>query len=168
MIPRRGLPVACVLALAACAPAPVAPPVKPALPSTFSCSAARDLDFEGAGEQRLQAFLAWLAVNHGKPARLTPAQVSLAIVRGTPKPGPAGVQVGEISCDKDDYRITLYRNALSGRPLAVTYETLAHEFHHVVQIRRDQLACEASKGKRADYEREADAFARKLVRRCSR
>ena len=161
---RRFVP-ACALALAACAP-PV-PQVKPAAPEKFSCAAARDADFEGEGEQQLHAYLAWLAVNHGKPG-LEPSQVSLAIVRTYPKPGPAGVQVGEISCNADDYRITLYRNALAGRPLAVAYETLAHEFHHIVQIRRDRLACEARKGERAAYEREATEFARKRVPSCKR
>ena len=151
--------------LAACAP--LGPRVEPAAPETFSCAVARDADFEGEGEHQLRAYLAWLAVNHGEPAALKPSQVSLAIVRGDSKPGPAGVQVGEISCNSDDYRITLYRDALTGRPLAVAYDTLAHEFHHVVQIRRDKLACEARKGQRAAYEREAAAFARKLVPRCA-
>jgi hypothetical protein len=166
--PARRLAPAFALALAACAPAPVAAPVTPALPATFSCATARDQDFEGAGEQKLRAFLAWLAQDHGKAVGLKVSQVSLAIVRGDPKPGPAGVQVGEISCSPDDYRITLYRNALAGRPLAVAYETLAHEFHHIVEIRRDRLACEARKGARAAYEKEATDFARKLVRRCTR
>jgi len=164
----RRLAPAFALALAACAPAPVATSVTPALPATFSCSAARDADFEGAGEQKLRAFLAWLAQNHGKAVGLKVAQVSLAIVRGDPKPGPAGVQVGEISCTPDDYRITLYRDGLAGRPLAVTYGTLAHEFFHVVQIRRDKLNCESSKGNRERYELEATDFARKLVPRCTR
>jgi hypothetical protein len=164
---RRFVP-ACALALVACAPAPVAAPVPPAAPAKFSCQPARAADFEGEGEQRLRAYLAWLATNHGKPAALKPSQIALAILRGEPKPGPAGVQVAEVSCNADDYRIALYRTALSGRPLAVAYETVAHEFHHVVQIRRDKLACESPKGERAAYEREATEFARKLVPRCSR
>jgi hypothetical protein len=155
-------------ALAACAPAPVAPPVAPAVPATFSCQPAGDADFDGAGEAALRGYVAWLAQAHGAPARLAPGQVSLGIVRTQPKPGPAGVQAAEIACGDDTYRITLYRNALTGRPLALAYRTLAHEFHHIVQIRRDRLDCEARDGQRESYEREADAFAGRLVPVCTK
>lgn len=160
------LQTACLLA--ACAPAPVAPPVTPAAPAAIGCQAARTADFEGQGEQQLRAYLAWLAQTHGKPVALKPSHMELAVVRSEPKPGPAGVQVGEVSCGANGYRITLYRDGLAGRPLAVAYETLAHEFFHVVQIRRDKLDCESSKGNRERYEREATDFARKRVRRCTK
>jgi hypothetical protein len=146
-------------------PKPVAVRVA-AAPSTPSCRHSRDTDFDGAGEQLLRGYLEWLVLAHGAPASLKARDVELAIVRGDPKPGPGGVTAGEISCGTDDYRITLYRNALAGRPLAVAYDTLAHEFHHVVQIRRDGLHCESRKGERESYEREAVEFARKLVPRC--
>jgi hypothetical protein len=134
------------------------------------CEPLRDADFEGAGEQRLRGYLAWIAQSHGAQVGITPREVSLAIARGEPKPGPAGVQVGEVSCAsgyRGPYRVTLFRDALVGRPHAVAYHTLAHEFHHLVQIRRAKLACEA-KGSAVPYEREAESFARSVVPACSR
>jgi len=157
--------------LAACAPAPVAVPVSVArAPTSFSCEQALDADFEGAGEQRLHGFLRYLAEAHGAPAGIDPGQVSLGIVRGPPKLAPAGVQAGEVGCgvgSDGPYRVTVYRDTLVGRPLALTYETIAHEFHHVVQIHRDRLPCAAGDGKREAYEREAKAVARRFVPTCN-
>jgi hypothetical protein len=148
--------------LAGCAPAPS--PVR--APQTeapgVSCADATDADFE----ERFWAYLDWIVRAHGAQAGLMPYHVSLAMVRGTPKPGPGGVTAGEISCDDRRYRISLYRDALSGRPLQVAYSTLAHEFYHLVQIRRDGLACEAREGERVLYESEATAFAQRVVPAC--
>jgi hypothetical protein len=116
----------------------------------------------------LRGFLAWVAQAHGAAVGIGPDDVSLAIVRGAAKPGPAGVTAAEIGCDAAGYRITLYRNALSGRPLSVTWEVVAHEFHHIVQVRREGLACEAPPGRRAEYEREAAAFAGRVLPECER
>jgi hypothetical protein len=135
-------------------------------PTRFSCAQARDADFEGAGERQLRGFLAYLAEAHGAPAGIDPRQVSLGIVRGAAKLAPAGVQAGEVGCGHGSdgpYRVTLYRDALAGRPLALAYETIAHEFHHVVQIHRDRLPCAAGDGPREAYEREAREVARRFV-----
>lgn len=156
----------CVAMACARAPAPVRAP-QPELP-TIRCGAARDADFEGAGEEQLRRYLDWLVQAYGRDVSLRPQDVSLAIVRGPAKPGPMGVTAAELACDADSYRIVLYRDALSGRPLPVAYDTLAHEFFHVFQIRRDGLACEARKGERARYEREAVSFAAGIVPACRR
>ena len=157
-----------LLLTAACVPAPA--PVRERAPQTvapvLACGTASDEDFEGDGEERLWSYLDWLVRTHGAEAGLQPHRVSLAIVRGLPKPGPGGVTAGEISCDGRNYRIGLYRDALSGRPLRVAYSTLAHEFFHVVQIRRDDLDCEARPGERATYEHEATEFAARVVPAC--
>lgn len=166
--------IAAALGLAACAGQPgpqddtIVTRAMPASPAPIRCGTARDADFAGTGEAQLRGYLEWLAWTHGANANLRPSQVALAIVRGDSKNAPAGVQVGEISCGAGSYRITLYRDSLVGRPLPVAYRTLAHEFHHVVQIRRDRLACEAAKGKRAEYEREADEFAKKVMPACAK
>ena len=155
--------------LAACAPAPVAVAPRSVAPASFSCAQAQDADFEGAGERRLHGFLAYLASAHGAPAGIDPTQVSLGIVRGTAKLAPAGIQAGEVGCGNGSdgpYRVTLYRDALAGRPLALAYETIAHEFHHVVQIHRDRLPCAAGDKEREAYEREAREVARRFVPRC--
>jgi hypothetical protein len=157
--------VASVLA-AGCAPAPRAlRPAQVEAPA-ISCEKAIDADFEGEGEERFWRYLDWMVRAHGAQAGLMPHHVSLAVVRGATKPGPGGVTAGEISCDGRRYRITLYRDALSGRLLQVAYRTLAHEFFHVVQVRRDGLGCEARPGERTLYEDEAAAFAEGVVPAC--
>ena len=150
----------------ACVPAPSSVRAPQSGAPSVGCEKARDADFEGEGEERFWAYLDWLVRSHGAQAGLMPHHVSLAIVRGQAKPGPGGVTTGEISCAGRSYRIALYRDALSGRPLQVAYSTLAHEFFHAVQVRRDGLACEARAGERASYEREASEFAARIVPAC--
>lgn len=159
-----------LLAGAAAACAPAAAPLRapqPELPA-IRCGPAHDADFEAAGHERLRRYLDWLALTYGPDVRLQPQDVSLVIVRGPAKPGPVGVTAAEVACNAERYRITLYRDALSGRPLSVAYDTLAHEFYHLVQIRRDGLACEARDGDRARYEHEAISFAKGIVPACRR
>lgn len=161
---------AALLLAAAAACAPAAAPVRapqPELPE-IRCGPADDADFDADGHERLWRYLDWLAEAYGPEVGLRPQDVALAIVRGPAKPGPVGVTAAEVGCGGDRYRITLYRDALSGRPLSVTYDTLAHEFYHLVQIRRDGLACQARDGERAGYEQEAMNFARGIVPACRR
>lgn len=169
MMTAMRLPCGVLLLLAvACAPvpSPVREPQTQAVAPSVNCENARDEDFEGDGEERFWGYLDWLVRSHGAEAGLKPHHVSLAIVRGLPKPGPGGVTAGEISCNGKYYRIALYRDALAGRPLRVAYGTLAHEFFHVVQIGRDGLDCEARAGERASYEREAGDFAVRVLPAC--
>jgi hypothetical protein len=169
---RPALLVLLACLLPACAPAPVTAPQVPVTvppPAGFGCEQAHDADFEGGGERRLQGFLKYLAEAHGAPAGIDPRKVSLGIVRGPAKLAPAGVQAGEVGCGAGSdgpYRVTLYRDALAGRPLALAYETIAHEFHHVVQIHRDRLPCAARDGQREAYEREAREVAQRFVPPC--
>jgi len=164
----RLLGVSLLSLIVACAPAPS--PVREREPQAVvpvvNCGTAGDEDFEGDGEERLWSYLDWLVRTHGAETGLLPHRVSLAIVRGQPKPGSGGVTAGEISCDGRNYRIGLYRDALSGRSLRATYSTLAHEFFHVVQIRRDDLDCASRPGELATYEREATEFAAHAVPAC--
>lgn len=155
-----------LMLLAGCAPAPSPVRAPQTEAPSISCEDSTDADFEGEGEERFWAYLDWIVRAHGAQAGLMPYHVSLALVRGTPKPGPGGVTAGEISCDGRRYRISLYRDALSGRPLQVAYSTLAHEFYHLIQVRRDGLACEAREGERVTYENEASAFAQRVVPAC--
>ncbi len=172
----RILGVALACAIVACASAPVPAPnpaavdipaAMPPAPPAPDCRAARGADFKGDGEQQLRRYLAWLVQAHGAKVSLKPEDVTLAIARGEPKPSTGGVTAGEVSCSAGKYRVTLYRNVLDGRPLAVAYESLAHEFYHVVQIRLDRLKCKPGKGDREGYEREAVEFARTLVPACT-
>lgn len=156
---------------AACAPEPVIAPEPVAEVKPGGCEVATDADFEGGGEQRLRSYLAWLVKSHGAQAGLGPREASLAIVRGAGKLAPSGVQIAEVGCGiggTAPYRVTLYRDALVGRPLAVTYRAIAHELHHVVQIRKESLPCGPREGSRHPYEREAEAVADRLVRSCRR
>jgi hypothetical protein len=165
--PRSLTPAAlALLLLAGCASEPPPARAPQAEAPSVSCADSTDADFEGEGEERFWAYLDWMVRAHGAQAGLMPYHVSLAVVQGPPKPGPGGVTAGEISCDARRYRITLYRDALSGRPLQVAYRTMAHEFYHLIQVRRDGLACEAREGERALYESEASAFAQSVVPAC--
>lgn len=169
---RCGSALAAAFALGcAAAPAPAPLPEFAALEaaSRDPCRPARDEDFEGDGEAALRGYVDWLARTHGPLAALSPRDVSLVIVRGEPKPGPAGVTGGEVSCALDygaPYRITLYRDALVGRRLETAYTVVAHEFQHVLQIRRDRLPCGASGEQREHYEREATDVAARLAPAC--
>lgn len=165
---RRFL-LAGALALAAGCQAPAGPapgPLRPESAARGRCDVAYDADFEGGGRQALERYVAELTRVLGGPVGLPPGSVTLAVAGSEPKPGPNGMVAGEVACSDDRYRITLYRKALAGRPLNVAYQTVAHEFHHVVQIRRDGLACGPTPGRAAHYEREAVAFAEQQVPRC--
>ena len=157
-----------VLLLAAChAPTRSAPePERAGAPPRGRCEVAYDSDFEGAGQEALQRYVAELTRVLGPPVGLQPGTVTLAIARSEPKPGPNGMVAGEVACRDGRYRITLFPKALAGRLLNVAYQTTAHEFFHVVQIRRDGLACGPAPGRAAQYEREAVAFAEQQVPRC--
>lgn len=133
------------------------------------CDVARAADFEGAGEAELRRYLYQLAESRAHDVTLHPRQVTLALAVGEPEPGLEGITAGEVACafrGDPPYRITLYPTALMGRPLYTTYQTVAHEFQHIVQIRRDRLACEPRDGTRDHYEAEAKAVAERLVPAC--
>lgn len=136
------------------------------------CRPASDADFEGAGAEALKGWLEDLVQARGAQVDLSAQDVRLAIVKGPPKPGPQGVTAGEVACHRPGgggpYRITLYRDALAGRPLATAYQTVAHEFQHVVQIRRDHLKCRAPHGELPAYEQEAAEVAEQSVPSCNR
>lgn len=132
------------------------------------CAVAQPADFEGAGEVELRHYLQWLAHRRGGDVAVGPRQVNLAIAHGEPKPGLIGVTAAEVACEPGNtaFRITLYREALLGRQLYTAYQAVAHEFQHVVQIRRDDLPCGPREGTREAYEREAAAVAEALVPAC--
>jgi hypothetical protein len=127
------------------------------------CAVARDADFDPAGEAELSRYLVGLAQSEDPG---TADRVSLAIVRGEPKPGPIGMTAGEVACRRDSWRITLYRDALVGRQLFEAYRTVAHEFRHVVQIRREGLPCKPTHEAQDRLEAEAAAFAEARVSAC--
>jgi hypothetical protein len=168
---RIGIAMALACGAAGCAPEAVIAPPPPAEVQPGGCETARDAHFEGESESRLRSYVAWLVKAYGAQAGLGPREVSLGIVRAAQKLAPSGVQVGEVGCGargQGPYRITIYRDALVGRPLATTYSAIAHEFHHVVQIRRGNLPCGPGEGSRFPYEREAEDFARSVVPGCRR
>lgn len=133
------------------------------------CDIARDGDFARSGVAELRRYLWHLAQSRAEEAAIDPRQVSLAVVHGPPEPGLVGVTAGEVACGlagDPPYRITLYAQALVGRPLYTAYRTIAHEYQHIVQIRRDGLRCEPRNGTRELYEAEAQAVADQLVPSC--
>jgi hypothetical protein len=169
----RRLPLTLILtaALTACGstpPRPVAEFARVEAAPRDRCDTARASDFEGAGAAELRRYARWLARTQGSAVALRPDRVEFAIAGGEPEPGPVGVTAGEVACadGNEAFRITLYREALVGRQLATAYQTVAHEFQHVVQIRRDGLPCGPRDGTLEAYEREAAAVAGRLVPPC--
>jgi len=166
---RLVLLLSSIALLASCAPPPVIAPEPQAEVRPGGCRIATDADFEGAGEQHMRSYLAWLVKTEGARVQLGPRDAALAIVRGAGKLAPSGVQIAEVGCSAKGaapYRVTLYRDALVGRPLATSYHAIAHEFHHVVQIRKESLPCGPGEASRHPYERQADAVADRLVPAC--
>lgn len=172
---RRFCPILLAAAAAGCAAAP--PPDEAELvrfeaPARDRCDLARATDFEGAGAAELQRYAYALARSRGASVGLSPTEVAVAISDAPPKPGPEGVIAAEIGCagpggDGGPYRITLYRKALEGRRLYTAYHTVAREFHHIVQMERDQLPCNGTAEDKAPrYEREAIATADQLQPAC--
>ena len=140
------------------------------LPTQGRCEAAVAADFEGAGATALRLYLDWLVYAYGAPYVTDPAEVSLALPDSHPRPSEAGITAGEVSCGNPGhgaaFRITLFRKALEGRPLQAAYGALAHEFRHVVQIRRDGLACKPTPATKRALEQEAEDWARTLMPPC--
>lgn len=134
------------------------------------CETVAAADFEGEGQTALRLYLDWLVRAHGAPYVGDPGEVALAFPASHPDPAHAGVTGGEVSCGGGKhaapFKITLFRDALEGRKRRDLYGALAHEFQHVLQIRRDGLACKPSHKTRAPLEREAEAFARSMVPPC--
>ncbi|HUR41286.1 MAG TPA: hypothetical protein VM240_08970 [Verrucomicrobiae bacterium] len=161
-------------ALAACGSrAPVVPVTEMAALEALArdrCQVALDADFDDSGRADFQRYVNWLTATQAGGTHLDPGEVTLAIARGKPKPGPKGVIAGEVSCGagEEPFRITLYRDALVGRQLQTAFRTAAHEFHHIVQIRRDGLPCDAVSAERERYEKEAEGVADRLVPACAR
>lgn len=141
-----------------------------ALPTAGRCAAARAGDFEGAGATSLRLYLDWLVYAYGEPYVRDPGEIALALPPSGPRPTEAGITAGEVSCHGPDarpaFRITLFPAALEGRPLQAAYGALAHEFRHVIQIRRDGLACRPTPATKAPLEKEAENWARRLMPPC--
>ena len=108
------------------------------------CDVALAADFEGSAAAEWQRYVDGLISARGTAFGLAPGQVAVAISDGPPRPGLRGVIAADIGCagaEVPRYRITLYRRALEGRRLGVAYHTLVRQFQHIVQMRRDRLAC---------------------------
>jgi hypothetical protein len=139
-------------------------------PAGGRCEPALASDFEGEGQTALRLYLDWLVRTYGPPYVHDPAEVALSIPASFPRPTEVGVTAGEVSCtdgkDAPAFQITLFRAALEGRPRQSLYGALAHEFFHVVQIRRDGLACKPTRDTKERLEREAEEAARKIVPPC--
>ena len=143
-------------------------------PARDRCEVARADDFSGAGEADLRRYVDTLTRTRGATVGLRPDDVALVISDAPPKPGPQGVIAGEIACAGPGgaggpYRITLFRKALEGRQLYTAYHTLVHEFVHIEQMERDDLACNEADASRVErYEREAMGHADQLQPACRR
>ena len=87
-------------------------------------------------------FLDWLIRTFGEEHGLRPHDVRLFVApqRAPTRYASEGVVAGELVCHPESewrrrgrYQITLYRDALVGGSVGCLYNTVAHEFRHVLQ-----------------------------------
>jgi hypothetical protein len=130
------------------------------------CDIARDADFAGDGKWKFDRYLESLVRTSGGPYEIQPREFQL-LVSGAPAPVVGGHPVGgEIACSWGKRYIYLYKEALSDRTLAITYNTIAREYFHHVQVRRDGVSCNSSVDGLAALQAEARDWAQKVAPLC--
>lgn len=130
------------------------------------CAIARDADFAGEGRWRLERYLERLARTSGGAYGIQPQEFRLLISNASP-PLVGGHPVGgEIGCSWGKRYVSLYKQTLTNRTLAVTYNTIAREYFHHVQVRRDGVSCSSSVDGLAALEAEARNWARDVAPLC--
>ena len=130
------------------------------------CDAARDADFVGDGRRRLEEYLEWLARTSGEPYGIRPREFHLLVSNAAPRTVAGQSVGGEIGCSWGQRYISLYKQSLTRRALAETYNTIAREFYHHLQVRRDGVACDSSIEDLAALEAEARDWALKVAPLC--
>jgi hypothetical protein len=89
-------------------------------------------------------------------------------------PGRPGVVGGRIVCHSGEaartagakYRITLYKSAFFGKCRAQIFNTIAHEFKHILQVIENNLSCTGVENIAA-YEKESYTWADYIAPLCS-
>jgi hypothetical protein len=121
-------------------------------------------------------YLDWLVGTWGAEHGLRPGDVRLyaSYAPAPTRPGRDGPVAGEIAChppgsrsEVGRYRIVVYREALLGREVSHLYNTLAHEFKHVLQdvVGEDAVDCGriANASRLRKYEKEASRWADRVA-----
>ncbi len=129
------------------------------------CETARSDDFNDEGKCRLQRYLEWLARTYGGPVGLRPQDFELGISQATPPVRDGRTESGTIACAGGRLYIYIFQQALIDRTLAQTYNTIAHEFYHHFQVRRDNINCNLPAGL-PPLEAQAYAWAQSVAPLC--
>jgi hypothetical protein len=176
----RSLSVASLCLLTACAGARKAPLGPEPPPKLLRCFLLKSDDFShGRAMDRLRPYrdyLDWLIRSWGVEYGLTPRDVRLyaSYAPAPTRPGRDGPVAGEIVChhpeEREDvgrYRIVLYREALLGHDVSRLYNTIAHEFKHVLQDAAGEGAVDCGRIAKASalrhYEKEASRWADRIA-----
>jgi len=135
------------------------------------CDPANTDDFYGNNLKALQHYLNWLVREYGSPADLNVGDVKVNIDRSEPPVLPGGDMVAGyiskvpsslISMFGAKWQVNLYEKTLTGEPKAQTYNTIAHEFKHILQVIEHNLNIN-DVTIIGQYEREAEDFANYLA-----
>lgn len=151
------------------------------------CDNFRSSDLEGSNLQDLKNFLDQLTMKYGQdddldPDSNNPKDVCLHIsdenppIRTDPS-GNTGTVAGEISCASGAaararncrYQVTLYRQAFYGQCSKAPYNTVAHEFKHILQSIELNLptgSCDQAENG-SQYEQEATDWANSIISDCT-
>jgi len=130
------------------------------------CDVAREADFAGDGRRKLEAYLESLVVASGDPYGIRPQEFHLLVSRGSPPVIGGRWSEGDIGCSWGKRYIALYQRALTSRPLAETYNTIAYQYFRHIQVRRDGVSCDSSPDGPATRHAEALEWASRVAPLC--
>ena len=130
------------------------------------CEIARERDFTGEGRRRFERFLESLADASGAPYGIQAKEFEL-LFSNARAPLAGGDPVGgDIGCSWGKRYILLYKRVLAERTVATTYNTIARQYFHHVQVRRDGVRCDSSVDGVTPLQAEARDWAQKVAPLC--
>jgi hypothetical protein len=129
------------------------------------CDNSRASDFRGNGLNSLREYLDWLVREFGTSVGLDVGDVTLTISNEYPPPTvpgePGKLLAGTVFCPSPSkYIIVIYEHSFTGKTVAEIYNTIAHEFKHILQIIEHGLDCEQ---RTPQLEEEADRWAEQIA-----
>lgn len=147
------------------------------LPERDLCSTITTDDFKkGYGMNKMlqyKYYLDWLISTYGSAHGLESGDIKIYASYAEPPtmPGQPGVVAGEVvkfegaaaTAQGCKYQITIYRDALVGHTLSELYNTIAHEFKHILQDVEHGVGIGSTD---PQYEQEVKEFANYLVPPC--
>jgi|SRR5688572_11491295 hypothetical protein len=130
------------------------------------CDIARDGDFAGDGRHRLEAYLESLVRASGDRYGIRPQEFQLLVSSASPPIVGGRRSEGDIGCSWGRRYISLYKRALTNRPLAETYNTIAYQYFRHIQVKRDGVSCDLPFDGVMELQAEARDWAQKIAPLC--